>query len=251
MRAPQAPKYVGSAQFAGAQQPAPPPARGRFTSAEPEALARRILLGVLLGVAVLTVSLVGVVVVAVTGRDTVSTAAANGVVSDPHAQLLKLSDLPSGWSVDTSSNSNTTNGPTCFTSASRSGNALRTATIGFLYHSSAPFLGESIRSFEPSQAVTSYLNGVQLLDGCGQISFTSGSTTATGTMARLSFPTVGDESAAYSVAFNGGSGLVATFDVILIHSKNEVAAVLYGDLGVVNASDFQRYVDLAAQKLTS
>jgi hypothetical protein len=65
---------------------------------------------------------------------------------------------------------------------------------------SLPVFDEALGYFKDDIASTTYMAGIAALDACKQVSITTNGQIATGTVGRMSFPTIGDESATYDLS---------------------------------------------------
>jgi hypothetical protein len=173
-------------------------------------------------------------------------------VPDVKAQLLSVSDLPAGWSVNGSPDGDSSV-PKCFQSAlSFSGIAEAAAAAKFQDGSDGiPLLEEGIAEI-PGQAQHFMTAFNMLLGGCGRVSFKSGGDTFTGNTGGLSLPKLGDQSAAYQMNLSttaSGSPLALGLDFVAMRKGDEVAVLYYRDPGPPDVSQLQQFAQTAAAKL--
>jgi hypothetical protein len=168
------------------------------------------------------------------------------------AQLLSLSDLRAGWSVNNSPDTDRTY-PSCLLSAvSLSGVVGATATARFQGGSDGiPLLEEGIADI-PGQARQFMSAFDAVLGGCGRVTFQSGGDTFTGDTEALSFPKLGDQSEAYQMNLStttNGLSLTLGLDFVAIRKGDEVAVLYHMSLGTSDASQLQQFAQTAAAKL--
>jgi uncharacterized lipoprotein YehR (DUF1307 family) len=171
---------------------------------------------------------------------------------DLNAELLSISDLPAGWSVEPSSGSTSTT-PQCLANIKTDVKATSKAEATFVGGSNGVPILDELLGYEPGQAQSVMTFFSHALSGCGQISITSGGQTLTGTVGAMSFPAVADQSSAYQMNLSGTfSGVSLTFgiDLIAFRKADTVALILYGDLGTPDISALENFVQHAAAKLS-
>lgn len=146
--------------------------------------------------------------------------------ADLKGMLLTVSDLPTGWSVDNSSKSSaddTTNGFACMQPIEDENKNLPNAGITFV-QGSLPQMVEGLTYDGPTVAKR-FDDAVKTLDGCTDVSIASNGQTAKGSIGAMSFPTVGDESAAYAANLDLG-GVSVGIDLVIAR-KGDVALVMF------------------------
>jgi hypothetical protein len=160
------------------------------------------------------------------------------------AKALSLSNLPTGWSVDNSSNNSS--GPTsgCLAGLKRIGHGTK-VTVSF-ENGQLPVLEELLANGRGELAAYNQLN--HILAGCKHFTSTSNGQSVTYTVGAMSFPSVGSHSSAYSVAFSV-QGVNAGFDIVLFQFGSIVGAIAYGDIGQPDPASVQAYVTEAVNKL--
>jgi len=168
---------------------------------------------------------------------------------DLNAELLSTSDLP-GWSAEGSSDSGE---PRCLDNVRA---ALRTASkaeAAFVDGSGGlPSLEESL-AYVPGQGQSDMTAVSRILAGCGPINLTTGGQTLSGTVSKMSFPGIADQSSAYKMNLSGTlSGVQATLgvDIVVFRKADTVAMILFGNLGTPNRRALHRIVQDAAAKLS-
>lgn len=169
------------------------------------------------------------------------------------SQLLTLSDLPAGWSVNKSANGGGSGPPGCLAHVDPLKMHPR-AKAAISYQGSAngiPDLGEQI-ALLPNDAKSALATINREIESCGHLSFTSSGVTLSGTIARMSFPPLADQSHAYQLVMSGSSQgvqVTAAFDIVVIRKGSELAVLLYGNLGNPSVTTVEHYARRAAAKL--
>jgi hypothetical protein len=163
--------------------------------------------------------------------------------------LLAVADLPSGWSIDSSSSDDDTDAPPCLKSLKSAFHTSRRAERDFVDGTDFPSFNQQIGWFgSNSQAATTFQTGVAILNDCKDISFTSDGTSFTGTLSQLSFPAFGDRSAAWALTISA-EGETAAIDVVVVNKGAELEAMLYGEVNSVDVDEFTGFVTKAVAKL--
>jgi len=86
------------------------------------------------------------------------------------------------------------------------------------------------------------------LTGCRSFSFTASGKTFRGTARAMSFPTFGDRSGAFALAFTD-QGVRVGADVVLFKTGAIIGEVLYEALGTPNTSELQAFMTEALNKI--
>lgn len=169
------------------------------------------------------------------------------------AQLLALSDLPAGWSVDNRGVSNSGSTPSCLKDATSFGQ-------GAKVHDSAdyqdganglPSLSEGI-NYSPGKAAQALASTESTLGGCGKISLSSGGHTFSGSVGELSFSPIADSSKAYQIALSTsyqGLDISAGIDIVVFRKGADVVGLIYTDVGTPDISQVQQLATAAAAKI--
>lgn len=167
------------------------------------------------------------------------------------SQLLSVRDLPAGWSVDNSASGDSASTPPCLANSKAAFHATVKTERDFLGGTDYPRINEQIGYFASSANATTRFNaGKAVLDGCKTVSFTSGGTRFTGTIGALSFPTVGDRSAAWRLTISAG-GETAALDAVVVQKSAELMMMVYGNVGSVDVGPLTTFVRKAVAKLPS
>jgi hypothetical protein len=169
--------------------------------------------------------------------------------ADPTSQLLSISDFPTGWAIDNSPDTNDSSTPSCLATLKTSTAPAKHASVAFQYGTSVPKLAQSIGTYPTSAAASaSFGRGSSILDGCTDISITSEGKTITGSIGALSFPSIGDQSKAWSMVFST-DGVTVGFDVVLLQKAAELEEVIIGDLGTPSITGLTTYCAKALAKM--
>jgi len=163
--------------------------------------------------------------------------------SQLHSKLLKVSNLPTGWSVDSSSSSPTDQD--CLSSLKSSFKHEVKATAAFV-NGSLPALQETIESGPGIDA--RFATFVKTLNKCKSVEYSSGGETVHGTMGAMSFPKVGSRSNAFAASLTV-QGINAGADIVLFQVGSIIGDVVYEDLGVPDIEELQGFVEEAIAKL--
>lgn len=216
----------------------------------------------LVGLAAAAIALAGcssAITSATNGAPTIpSTAPGSGAIAstkppstaaDPTSQLLSISDFPTGWAIDNSPDTNDSSTPACLATLKTSFAPAKRASVAFQYGTSVPKLAQSIGTYPTSAAATaSFGRGSTILDGCTEISITSEGKTITGSIGALSFPTIGDQSKAWSLVFST-NGVTLGLDVVLLQKAAELEEVIIADLGTPSINGLTTYCAKAVAKM--
>jgi hypothetical protein len=191
--------------------------------------------------------------ISATTEATVATPTTLGLTSaDLQVQLLALSDLPSGWTVDNSSNSGSGT-PKCLQDAQNAG-AGRKAQASAQYQGASSGLPslEELLAYLPGHAEPAMADIQTALSHCGTITFETSGVEFSGTVSELLLPTFAQQSEAFSIAISAkvkGSTVNADVDVVALRYHYEVALIIYGALGASNPSVDEHYAQAAANKI--
>jgi len=165
---------------------------------------------------------------------------------DVRAQLLAVTDLPAGWSVDTAA----TKAPACLNTATQTAERAAAYADVNLTQQPLPAMQEALGYFPGGGATAAYTTVTGSVAGCGQVSYTIAGAKFAGSIGPLTFPAVADQSTAYSLNLNGAGGTIA-LDIIVFRAGDEVGLFYYADFGSVEQSEFAKYVALAVKKATA
>lgn len=137
------------------------------------------------------------------------------------SELLRVNQMPTGWSVD---NSSSGSGVGCLAAILEPKDIKQTSHVGvdFDDNDNTPLVAEKLATF--TNAKTAYKKIVATLNGCKRVSGTSGRTKATGTVGQMSFPYYGNASAAFSVSL---VTLGTTFgeDLLIVRKGNVIMGI--------------------------
>ena len=179
----------------------------------------------------LVVILAIVVVAAVTLAVTLTDKGPNQVA----ARLLNTSNLPSGWTV-VSSPPSTLDLPKskCFSGLTTKSRAkLPSASASFAERSGLPGLGEYLTS-GPTIG-SDYAKAVRALPACHSLTFIRDKKTIQASISRITLPTFGSASAAFSLQFTI-SDLHVVVDIALFHTTKYLGEIIYSDSVAPQAS---------------
>ena len=163
------------------------------------------------------------------------------------AKALSLSDMPTGWSVDNSSGgiANATGCLKVLSALKKPAKGVTHAEVSY-EQGDVPALQETIDVGKgESSAYTKFLH---ILNGCTTVSFSASGTNVTGSVGAMSFPTVGDESAAYAFTFSV-KGINLGLDLVVFKAGSVVGDIGYEDIGSPDTDMLQQFATEAVDKI--
>jgi hypothetical protein len=164
------------------------------------------------------------------------------------AKLLKLSDLPSGWSVNNAKpdSSGGLEGSSCLSGLKTTPSGGNKASASFT-EGQEPELNE-VLAVGPNE-IQRYRKLNKALASCRSITVsTGGLNSAKGTVGAMSFPTIGKQTHAYSIQFTI-QGINLGVDIVLFRAGKYVGAIEYLDLGTPDVDDLQALVQKAVDRI--
>lgn len=153
-----------------------------------------------------------------------------------------MADMPTGWSSSPVDNSSS--GTFCGLGNSVKSSAAANVEADFA-DGNFPVFDELLASFDQDISQT-FQTAVKKLDAC--TSFQDEGSKFT--LGRMSFPAIGDESAAYA-ASGSVQGFTLGIDFVFVVKGRQAALCLYGDLGTPDIDEFQQLVTKAVGKIPS
>lgn len=144
------------------------------------------------------------------------------------AETLSLSNMPTGWSVDSSTTGTETDRTGCLKGLRALGlPAKGIARANVTYHQrTVPAFEETLESGEG--ALTRYERYLKILQTCKQVSITtSKGTQISGSVRAMSFPTVGSSSSAFALDWSAHGVNVGT-DIVMFRAGQVDGRVVYG-----------------------
>jgi hypothetical protein len=167
------------------------------------------------------------------------------------AELLPVTNLPAGWSIDKSGVSDS--------AASGCGRIRQTlaadhptaTAFGQYEMGSVPYFEDFLFAFKtPGGATAAYRKVTAALSACSGYNVADDGKTYRLTVGQLSFPSVGQRSSAYAI---GGSvdGFNLGSDVVIAVKGAQIAALSYVDLGDPIVSDAETFVRKALDRVPS
>jgi len=187
--------------------------------------------------------LAGAFVLATLGIPTVPPASA--AAGQPLAsRLLSISQMPAGWSVDTSPSS----GVGCLVRILEPTGIKQTGSAGveFEHDGTVPAVVEKLATF--SNAKIAYQRIVANLAGCKRLNGTTRGVKVIGTVGEMSFPSYGDASEAFAARFTL-EGTSVGEDILIVRDGSIVMGIDEGALAPVDTRQFQGFVVKALAKL--
>lgn len=165
------------------------------------------------------------------------------------SQLLTLGDLPSGWTVDNSPDSDDASAPSCLKQLDVSTRSSAAVSASFIKGEGLPLLEQQLSAFADSgDTAAAYSSFTSILNKCTDLSFTTDGQLFTGTIAPLTFPNIGDQSKAWRMSFTAG-GHELEMDLVLTQKGAELALFLYGNLGATDVDELATFASIALTKM--
>ena len=174
------------------------------------------------------------------------TASGASVKSRLMTKALSLSDLPTGWSIDNSKSSSGATTVSCLSGLKSPFKHGVKVTVAFKRGTTIPTMQETIET-GPGVAAR-YRAFVRIFSSCKSISFSSNGQNFTGTVGEMSFPTLGNQSSAYSIVLMD-QGIRAGLDIVLFQVANDIGDVFYEDLGTPNVNQVHSLATTAVAKI--
>lgn len=169
-------------------------------------------------------------------------------VPDLKSQLLKVSDLPTGWSTDQDDEDDDAEGSECLTNAKKLFNPIAKETADFT-KGSMPSLSETVAYFPRVEQATVALTSVfEAYIACQKFWIKYDGKKLTGDIDELSFPLVGEQSRVLTSEIDV-QGFTLGLHQILLRKGNIVLTMMYFDLGTPDVDEFQDLVKRAYAKL--
>ena len=188
-----------------------------------------------------------------TSSSTTTTAAASTTSTGPttttaptpnlRSLALAITDLPTGWSVDPSDNSHT---DSCYSDPLTKVPSTSYVSVKFTDGGTAPELVQELGTY--ANSTQAFAKITSTLNACHNFTETAATSSVSGTLGAMSFPPVGDQSAAYTANLSAeGLSLVQGF--VVVRKGPYVTAVALGDIGSLDTSSLQQFVTQAVGKL--
>ena len=174
-----------------------------------------------------------------------TTAPATSTTGAPGIQSLALTvtDLPTGWSVDSTSE---THSDTCYSDPLTKVPSTSYTSVRFTQGGTTPVLAQELGVYaNPTQAFTAITS---TLNDCHAFTETVSGTSASGTLGAMSFPTVGDQSAAYTANIQA-EGVTLVQGFVVVRKGPYLTAVALGDIGSLDTTSLQQFVTQALGKV--
>ena len=157
------------------------------------------------------------------------------------SKALSISDMPTGWSVNNSKSSGTSN---CSGSNRAAKHDVRVEVS--YQNGNVPDMAEAIEG-GPS-AAAEYKAALKRLNKCTMLKVTSGGTTLSGGGGAMSFPaTAGAKTNAYAFHLTD-KGVSIGFDLVLFQAGKYSGLVTVGDVGTPDTTLLQYFVSAAIDK---
>jgi hypothetical protein len=166
-----------------------------------------------------------------------------------NSQLLTLSDLPAGWSVDNSTSSGSLQGCNTKSFDAKSQETAR-GEAAYKNGTSVPSIDETIAAFPtPEKARTLYAEGTQVIEACKTFTITDNGQKYSGNAGQMSLgASYGDQTKAYQFTVNV-QGFNAGIDIVAVLKGSEVMLFEYADLGTPDLATVNGLVAKATAKL--
>lgn len=188
------------------------------------------------------------------GQRTITTTAPAAKAPDLQAQLLTLADMPTGWKVDNTPDSATSGGG-CLNAVTK------LLKSGVASHAEADYAGgtNEIPSMSETMgwlgtnsqgaASTKFAAASAAMDQCKTFTIDNNGTMIKGTVGRMNAPGVGDQSGSWQVEASA-EGFTLGLDFELFRKGDELATVVYDDLGTPDLTQFTAFCTQAAARMS-
>jgi len=181
-----------------------------------------------------------------------SSSASDTTVAPPPnvtAELLTLSDMPTGWSVDNSTTSGESE-PACLKPLKDHTGSDASATVSFNGNANGiPGIKEDLAHF-PGGAAAALARFDAAISSCKTLTVTDAGQSYSGTIGAMSFPQIGDESHAYQASFDV-KGFNLALDLIIARRGDTAMSLTYEDLGSPDLTQVQQFATTAMGRVTS
>jgi hypothetical protein len=167
------------------------------------------------------------------------------------SRLVTTNDLPQGWSVDPSASNSNSNGdlPECLKAVEVPNDPRPTAEADFVRGEDFPTFSEELEAYADGEVAPELDRAIKTVDGCGPFQFTSDGVDFSGSITRnASFPTFGDQSAAWQMTFQAG-GYSFHFAIVFVRQGNVGMTVFYGGVADGALELAKPFVQKAVAKL--
>jgi hypothetical protein len=164
------------------------------------------------------------------------------------AMLLTVSNMPSGWTVDSSSESSSPP-PSCLASYEKVKHHHVSVSADFVSGQGFPAFEESLASVG-SKAHAEFVTVRKALAGCSHLTFSDQGEVFRGHISTMSFPRVGAESHAYAMTF-AVQGTTVGFELVVFREGGIDGATVFGDIGSPDVATFTQLTDAAASKVSA
>jgi len=160
--------------------------------------------------------------------------------------LLTVEQMPTGWSQG---GSGTGGGIGCLTHIFEPKGIRKTGSASVTYAANAglPQVTEELATYS-GPAKTAFQGIDATLRACKTVKGSSGGSKATGTVGEMSFPKMGDQSAAFEVQLTI-SGTSANQDVVIARKGSIILGLTDGTLGTPSLTEFEHFAQLALAKV--
>jgi len=157
--------------------------------------------------------------------------------------LLAITDLPTGWSVD---NTPQTASVSCYTNPLARVPSTAYAHVSFAQGGGTPILAEELGFYSSGPSAFTKITGT--LNGCKTFTETNKGETVNGVMGPMSSPNYGDQSAAYDATLTI-QGTSVNQGFVMVRKGNFITLVALGDIGSLDATKLQQFVNQAVTKV--
>jgi hypothetical protein len=159
--------------------------------------------------------------------------------------LLTVAQMPTGWSVDSSTGS----GVGCLGHTLEPSGIKQTASaaVTFEDNGSLPQVEEKLATYA-TPASDAFAKVVATLDRCRTVAGNSDGHKVTGTVGQMSFPHYGEQSAAFLVSLTV-EGVTADEDVLVVRKGTILVGMTEGAIGSPTLSQFQGFLSKALKRV--
>ena len=160
---------------------------------------------------------------------------------------MSLSNLPAGWTVESSSSGGATSKVACFAGLKSHFPGESKVDVGFT-RGGQPAFQETIES-GPSRILNArYRAFKKTLSSCKHISFNSGGRQFSGSIGAISFPKVAGRASAFGITLSS-QGATVGIDIVLFEQGEVLGDVVYEDVTQPDPNQVQATVSVAVDKI--
>ena len=170
---------------------------------------------------------------------------------DLAALLPTVDDLPFGWTIDDTSNDDTSGDtqPSCIDEVNAIVGDAPTAEVSFSSETTMEYFTDNLTSIDRAPQRT-FNEIADTLDACTDVSFRNNGELVLGMIAPLPFYDYGDDSAAWQLTVTTGHALI-DYDIVLVRYGDLIATYTFASLSPLDEAAFDDLILSAEDVLTA